>query len=313
MKKAKKAKAATVENGENTGKKKGGKKKLLLIPVALVLVAAIAAAAVFFVLPKFGINLLGGDDSAEEQLEEPIPKKGVEAYVVGEDTVPSLDTILEEGEGQLIALRSPGKSKGDDSSGVDSRYTYIYELNSFADVMNRYLDVLMGSEQGFVITDETYLVQEERPELQDAEGVLILVRNATVEEGENPHVFQLVIGWSQASANLAVRVSSPEGKISYPKKETESNNIQEPSSVSMQMDQLRSMSPAHLGLPGDSMDNYTIFPVDGFVKVDGLDCRRFNVYENGNAGSIAGVYLFSVDGQHVYVLDPSSNKVSTIR
>lgn len=41
MKKAKKVKAANVENGENTGKKKGGKKKLLLIPVALVLVAAL--------------------------------------------------------------------------------------------------------------------------------------------------------------------------------------------------------------------------------------------------------------------------------
>ena len=110
MKKAKKVKAANVENGENTGKKKGGKKKLLLIPVALVLVAAIAAAAVFFVLPHFGIDLLHKELTPEEQIEEPIPKKGVETYVVGADSVPSLDTILEEGDGALIALRSPGKS-----------------------------------------------------------------------------------------------------------------------------------------------------------------------------------------------------------
>ena len=210
MKKAKKVKAAPVENGETGGKKKkGGKKKLLLIPIALVLVAAIAAAAVLFVLPKFGINLLGGGDDEGPQLEEPLPKKGVEAYTVGEDTVPSLDTILEEGEGELIALRSPGKPSGDESSDVNSRYTYIYELNGCAAIMDRYLDILMGSEQGFVITDDTYLVQEERPELQDAEGVLVLVR-ASAEEG---HLFQLAIGWSQASANLAVRVSAPEGKI----------------------------------------------------------------------------------------------------
>lgn len=307
MKKAKKAKVENAEGGENT-KKKGGKKKLLLIPVALVLVAAIAAAVVLFVLPHFGINLLGGGDSSQ-QLEEPIPKKGVEAYTVGEDTVPSLDTVLVEGDGELIALRSPGKSKGDSSTGVDDRFTYIYELTSFATVVDRYLDVLLGSEQNFSITDDTYLVQEERPELQDAEGVLVLVRPAT-EEGR---LFQLVIGWSQASANLAVRVSSPEGKLSYPKKETEDNNPQEPSSVSMQMDQLRSMSPAHLGLPGDSMEEYTIFPVDGFVKVNEQDCRRFNVYEKDNPGSIAGTYFFSVDQEHIYVLNPSDNKVSTIK
>lgn len=311
MKKAKKAKpAANVEAEGNTGKKKkGGKKKLLLIPVALVLVAAIAAAAVLFILPRFGIDLLHKELTPEEQLEEPIPKKGVQAYTVGEDTVASLDTVLVEGDGELIALRSPGKSKGDSSTGVDDRFTYIYELNSFADIMNRYLDYLMAEEQGFKITDETYLVQEERPELLDEEGVLILVRSAT-EEG---HLFQLVIGWSQASANLAVRVSSPEGKLSYPEKEKEKNDWSEPSSVSMQMEQLRSMPPSQLGLPGDSMEDYTIFPIDGFVKVDGLDCRRFNVYDKDDPGSIAGTFFFSVDQQHVYVLDPATNTVSTIR
>ena len=55
---------------------KGGKKKLLLIPVILVLVAAIAAAAVFFVLPHFGINLLGGGDGNGDSSEvgDPLPK-----------------------------------------------------------------------------------------------------------------------------------------------------------------------------------------------------------------------------------------------
>ena len=311
MKKAKKAKAANVEAEGKTGKKKGGKKKLLLIPVALVLVAAIAAAAVLFVLPRFGIDLLNRDKeiSPEEQLEEPIPKKGVEAYTVGEDTVASLDTVLVEGDGELIALRSPGKPKEDSSTGVDDRFTYIYELNSFADIMNRYLDYLLDGEQGFKITDETYLVQEERPEILDEEGVLVLVRPAT-EEG---HLFQLVIGWSKASANLAVRVSSPEGKLSYQVGEKEENDWSEPSSVSMQMEQLRSMPPSQLGLPGDSMEDYTIFPIDGFVKVDGLDCRRFNVYDKNDPGSITGTFFFSVDQQHVYVLDPSTNTVSTIR
>ena len=319
LKKPKKSKAKAEtkeENGEATGKKKGGKKKLLLIPVALVLVAGVAAAAVLFVLPRFGINLLGGGE--EDPLEEPLPKKGVETYAIGENTAPSLDTVLEEGDGELIMLRTPGRYFTDGSNEVDERYTYIYELNSFAEVMDRYLDVLMSSEQGFYITDDTYLVQEERPELLDSAGALILARNAVVPEDEEPggnQVFQLVIGWSEASANLAVRVSTAAGKISFPKKETAggSSSASEPSSVSMQMEQLRNMSPAHLGLPGSSMDNYTILPVDGFVKVNEQDCRRFNVYENNKPGTIAGTYFFSVDQEHIYVLNPSDNSVHTIK
>ena len=298
MKKEKKPKK------EKTGGK-GGKKKLLLIPIVLLLVAAIGAAVVLFVLPRFGINLLGGG-SGDSSLEEPLPKKGLEAYTLGEDTTISLDTLLEEGEGELIARRSPEKPKGDESSNMDTRYTYIYELTNPAEVMNRYLDAVLGGEQGFSLVGEDYVIlDEQRPELQDAEGVLILARPSVVEG----HIFQLVIGWSQASANLAVRVSAPEGAVTKPEPEPEP----EPTSVSEQMEQLRSMTPAELGLAGASMDNYTIFPVDGFVTVNGQECRRFNLYPQGDTGSIAGTYFLSTDKQHVYVLDPNTNTVSTIR
>ena len=300
MKKEKKPKK------EKTGGK-GGKKKLLLIPIVLLLVAAIGAAVVLFVLPRFfNINLLGGSSGDSSSLEEPLPKKGLEAYTLGEDTTISLDTLLEEGEGKLIALRSPEKPKGDESSNVDTRYTYIYELTNPAEVMNRYLDAVLGGEQGFSLVSEDYVIlDEQRPELQDAEGVLILARPSVVEG----HIFQLAIGWSQASANLAVRASAPEGAITKPEPEPEP----EPTSVSEQMEQLRSMTPAELGLAGASMDNYTIFPVDGFVTVNGQECRRFNLYPQGDTGSIAGTYFLSTDKQHVYVLDPNTNTVSTIR
>ena len=285
---------------------KGGKKKLLMFPLFLILIAAIAAAAVLFVLPRFGINLLGGDSGDSSSLEEPLPKKGLEAYAVGEDTTIALDTILEEGEGELIALRSPEKPTGNASSDVNMRYTYIYELTNPATVMNRYLDAVLGGEQGFSIVGDDYvIIDERRPELQDEEGVLILARPSVVEG----HVFQLVIGWSQASANLAVRASAPEGAITKPEPEPEP----EPTSVSEQMERLRGMTPAELGLAGASMDGYTIFPVDGFVMVNGQECRRFNVYPTGDTGSIAGTYLLSTDNQHVYVLDPGTNTVSTIR
>lgn len=300
MKKEKKPKKEKVPG-------KGGKKKLLLIPVVLIVIAAVAAAVVLFVLPRFGINLLGGGDDPGDSssLEEPLPKKGLEAYTLGEDTTIALDTLLTEGEGELIALRSPNKPKGDESSNVDTRLTYIYELTSPATVMNRYLDAVLGGEQGFSVVDESYVVVSERPELVDDEGAFIIARPSVVEG----HIFQLVIGWSHSNETLVVRVSAPEGSITTPKPEEKP----EPTSVSQQMEQLRGMTPGELGLPGASMDGYTIFPVDGFVMVDGQECRRFNVYPQGDPGAIAGTYLLSTDNQHVYVLDPTTDTVSTIR
>lgn len=307
MARKKKRKAAAPVEGEELQEGKKKKKKLPLLLLLLVLLIAAAAAVVIFVLPRFGINLLGfggdGDTGDSSLAGDPLPKKGLESYTVGEDTVASLDTFLEEGEGELIANRGPGKVRNEDDE-VEEKYTYIYEITAPAEVMNRYLDLMLGDE-GFVLADETYLVNEERPELEDAEGALMLVRNSVVEG----HLFQLVIGWSQANDNLAVRVSAPEAALHYPEPEREPDVT----SVSDHMEQIRSMTPAQLGLPGDSMDEYTIFPVDGMVKVNKQDCRRFNLYERGTTGTIAGTYLLSVDGQHMYVLDPDTNKVSTIR
>lgn len=296
-KKEKKPKKAKDENSENAGKK-GGKKKLLLIPIILVLVAAVAAAAVLFVLPRFGINLLGGGDA--DPLEEPIPKKGVETYEVGEDVATALDTVLEEGEGELLARRTtPEKSKAEE----EGRCTYIYELNGAAAIMNRYLDLMLGDEEGFSLVDETYLILEDRPELEDAEGALILARNSIVEG----RVFQLVIGWSEASDNLAVRVSTPEGQLRRPEKV----DPPEPASISEQMERIQSMTPSQLALPGTSMAEYDIYPIEGFVKIDGMDCRRFHIYEAGDSYNLAGIIFLSGDQQHVYRMDPNDNSIIT--
>lgn len=294
----KKEKKAKAEKPEKEGKK--GKKKLLLIPIALILVAAIAAVAVLFILPRFGIKLLGGKDGDQSEIEERIPKKGVEAYEVGEDTVASLDTILEEGEGELLALRtSPEKSKAEE----EGRCTYIYELNGAAAVMNRYLDMVLGGEEGFSLVDESYLILEERPELEDAEGALIIARNSVVEG----RVFQLVVGWSEASDNLAVRVSAPEGQLRKPEKV----EPPKPASLGEQLEQIRGMTPSQLALPGSSMSEYDIYPIEGFVKIDGMDCRRFHIYEAGDSYSLAGIIFLSGDQQHVYRMDPVDNSIIT--
>lgn len=294
----KKKKAVEGEELQEGKKKKKGKKKLLLIPIALILVAAVAAAVILLVLPRFGINLLGEKDP-EQQVEEKIPKKGVEAYTVGEDTVASLDTVLEEGEGELLALRTtPEKSKAEE----EGRLTYIYEIGSPAAVVNRYLDLVLGGELGFSLADENYLIQEERPELQDEEGAL-MVAKASVVEGK---VFQLAIGWSQDNDMLAVRVSTPEAQLHRPEKVEQP----QPASLSEQLDTIQTMHPSELGLEGRSMDQYEVLSTTGFVKVDDILCRRFTIYEktgDDKRGDIVKVVYFSGDQQHMFQQETDEN------
>lgn len=287
------AKKEKKEKKQKAGK--GGKKKLLIPLLGLVVIAAAAVIVVKFVLPK-----LGGGDGTEK-----LPKK-LEAYTVGEDTVASLDTVLEEGEGELIAKRGPGKIKETDKDTSEvkevEKYTYVYEIVGTAAVMDRYLDLLLG-DGGFSLVDETYLVQEERPQLEDAEGALLLAR-ASVQEGR---LFQLAIGWSDVNGTLAVRVAVPEGSLRHPEKEREP----EPASLSEQLDSMKAMEPKRLALSGSSMSEYDIYPVDGFVTIDGQLCRRFNIYKVGESGDIAGIIFYSGDMQHIYRMDVNDNSIIT--
>ena len=244
-----------------------------------------------------------------------------------QDATISLDTLLEEGEGALIAFRKPdpaNKSEGSSSSASSSAepdpgvptYTYIYDVASPAAIVDRYLDAVLGGEEKFVLVDETFLHLEERPVLEDAVGSVTIAR-ASVQEG---HVFQMVIGWSDASA-LTFRTSAPEGEIHEPEKNPGGglgSEVIETVPVTAQIEKIKGMSPSQLGLDGESMEEYEIFPVEGFVKVDGLDCRRFNLYRRVESGGghypdLEGIIMLSADQEHIYWLDPESNAVTELR
>lgn len=333
-KKEKKKKGAEGEELQE-GKKKG-KKKLLMIPLTLILVAAIGAAAVLFVLPRFGINLLGGGEPGPGEEE---PPKNLETFSIGEaiqtedgeevqDSTISLDPLLAEGEGSLLAVRKGEAEKtpaGDASSSASSSSSssaeaapqveqniYIYDVASPSAAVNRYLDAVIGGEEGFVLVDETYLHLEERPELDDSLGSVTIAR-PSVQEG---HVFRIVVGWSEAST-LTFRVSAPEGAIHEPPPPEDKiglgSEVVETASLPEQLEKIKGLSPSQLGLDGASMDEYEIFPVEGFVKVDGLDCRRFNVYDNSAGANIVSIIMLSADQQHIYYMDPASNAVTELR
>ena len=319
------AEAAEGEELQEGKKKKKGKKKLLLLLI-LVLVIAAAAAAVFF-LDIGGLKTklgFGKKDPAEPEIP-----KDLETYTVGEDSVSALDSILEEGECILLVAQKVEQvpkaledSASEDSSQEDSskeaedgsdemgeQYLYIYDVASPAAVVDRYLDAVLGGEQGMSLLDEESIVSDERPVLEDSLGTVTLAKTST-QEG---HLFQVVIGWSKASC-LTLRVSAPEGVLQYPE-------VEDPldlATLAEQMDQLKNMDPKELGLSGASMDEYEIYAGEGFVTVDGTPCRKFNIYERRAAGDkhytdIVGIYLFSTDKKHIYILDTESDMVSQLK
>ena len=54
------------------------------------------------------------------------------------------------------------------------------------------------------------------------------------------------------------------------------------------------------------------------MKVDGLDCRRFNLYRRVESGGghypdLEGIIMLSADQEHIYWLDPESNAVTELR
>lgn len=230
------------------------------------------------------------------------PPEPPEQYVYGENAAVSLDSVMEEGEGTILSIEEPDEKKEQMS------YIYTYdEVTSFLPIVERYLDVMLG-EEGFVLVDQNHSVLSERPELKELVGEVILERPSN-QEGE---LFQVAVGWGEAG-RLTAKASIVEGAIMEPEPEPEEEP--EPASMEEQLEHLTGMSPQDLGLEGESMDSYRIFPIDGFVQVGETTCRRFNIYEVRQPEGvpvIVGTYLVSSDRQHVYKLDPESELVTKV-
>lgn len=78
---------------------------------------------------------------------------------------------------------------------------------------------------------------------------------------------------------------------------------------------LKEMDPVDLELAGTSMDEYEVMPVDGAEIVDGRPCIRLYVYSDNNqpnTNEIMASYLMSIDGEHLYKVDPITNEIKEL-
>ncbi len=219
-------------------------------------------------------------------------------YQLGEDQVVSLESIMDEGEALLTSIDEPTDAALDAELAT---YTYHYrQIEDPALLAAAYIEVLADAEQGFTIIDSECHRLEEKPNLETLTGEIYLAKTSSTEG----KLFQVIVAWSEFA--IAIQISQPSGKIlPPPEPEVEAPSVEEsrPTAMSEQLDFFNGLNPGAIGLEGDDMGDYTVYPKQGWVLVDSFSCRELDVYlEDARDGTnvYMGTYYLSSDLQHLY-------------
>lgn len=341
-KQEKKAEKIAKKADQEPGKGGGKKKLLLLIPV---LVLVIGALAYFVIIPKFF-----GDDTPEEP-PEPEPIDAPTIYQMGQTAVPALpawgkdvlvyledppvpqesETVPEEEESQKDGESEEPTEDGEaapEEDGQDAQpeeteaepqeitaVTYRYEgYSDHMELLSAYVTFMTASDVGFSLVDDTLvrLKEEEYPLMTTHRGSVLLARNA-IDEQDAGKALTIQLEWTQD--NCFVTVDTPEGRVKDPPPPPSAVNGANAMTLMEAMDFVNTLDPADLGLNGSSMEDYTIYAMDGAVMIDNIPCMHINVYDdNATTGTnvVAGQFFMSADGQHIYRLDPETNTVEEL-
>lgn len=215
------------------------------------------------------------------------------AYEIGGERVPSLDESLGEAEYELSAVEEPGEG------GQPEAYRYTYAgLASGGRAVGDYAALLTGKDYGFEPVDGAGGAAE-APDYTAAEGAVALARPAS-EEGR---ILRLSLTWTDTGCT--VELERPAGSVVRPAQPMTNNDA-----VAF----LKELTPTQLGLEGESMGPYLVYPVEGQVLVDGVPCLRLNVYlrDGAQVNRIVGTYMLTGDRRHLYRLEPDGGGVAAL-
>ena len=287
--------------------------KILFIILPVILLLAVAGVVVYLLFFRTA--------SVEEEVDK--LTKRADIYKVGSDEIVSLESAVEEGMVKRNSVETP--IIDEDTTMEDmTQFTYHYrEVNDTpSKVAATYVDLLCGEEQGFIVTDEEHHEVEEEPDMTTTLGSVILAKVSadTVAAGEEggeeeedsgdaeaavDKLVEVIVAWSEKA--VAVRVSQVEGTILPPVVPPDPAEIQrEPLALQAQLEYFNNLDPAKLGLPGDFMSEYRIYPGEGLVRVSGEPCRVLNVYLTdlpAGTNTFMGTYYLSTDNSKVFKLD----------
>ena len=143
---------------------------------------------------------------------------------------------------------------------------------------------------------------ELKPDMEVLAGSVILGKAAAENEAEGDRIFRVVVGWSEYA--VAVQLTYIDGKILPPPVQEEPEEASQPKAMTEQLEYFNGLNPEKLGLVGDDMNDYTVYPRQGWVLVDDIPCREMDVYlENIADGSnvFKGAYFLSNDLSRLFM------------
>ena len=231
----------------------------------------------------------------------------LEVYTLGEseaDAVVALDTILEEDEAVLASIDAPTDQAV--TEGLEIHPTYHYrKMHDPAALAARYIALLREEEQGFAVIDGENRKILEEPDTDLLWGTVILGKAAAENEEAGRRILRVIVGWSEYA--VAVQVAYVNGSILPPIVEKEEEEKTEaapkPTDIAQQVEYFTSLNPQALGLEGDDMKAYMVFPQQGWVMIDDVSCREISVYRQDAQTAtnvLAGTFYLSSDLTHIY-------------
>ena len=115
------------------------------------------------------------------------------------------------------------------------------------------------------------------------------------KELEGEFLLSLRIDWDEEA--LRITPAMIEGAIVIPPPP-------EPMTLVEAVDHMYSLPPEVLGLEGESMEPYMVFPIDGSVMVEGVPAMRMYIYSKSESGTnvFEGQYLLSNGGHRIFAV-----------
>lgn len=239
--------------------------------------AALAAAALL--LPTSGCGRNQEQDQGEQMPE---------AYVTQGVEVPSLD--------QAVGLFDVEYSKQSDSEAGTDTYSYSALKEGGGQAVSDYATIL-EDDQGFSVITEDGTITD-APDFSSQSGTVVLGK----EEGEGEGVLRLDISWEEDSCSVTVSLQSD--------MQIQQGTQPQPLTMEEAVDLLEGMQAQKLGLSG-STSEYSFYPEEGLVSVDGQMCLEVNAYLTATH-QIQGTYLVAQEGGSVYRLNRGSSQVTQL-
>lgn len=324
------------ENGEPIPKKK---KPLILLLLPAIVILAAAAIVFFVVIPKF----TGDKDPDVSESVEPSPPVLPSELPVGDNAVPGMVLGSDEYQAQAVLAKTITYAYTDLADAGKVAETYVGQLRSAEDkfflvdeeFVRQKEDPDFTTPEGMVLmarnlpkpepeakpTPEPTPTPEgeegsaapeglEAPEASASPSEAPAESAQPVEEAPNL-VLTVRITWSPGQC--VVTADEEEGRVTSPP--SAQTSAQHPVTQRGAARILENMAPAQLGLPGDSMDQYEVLPMGSTEMVDGRPCIRLHVYNDNNApnsNEFLGSYLMSLDGDHLYRVDPVTDEITEL-